>query len=47
LEVTNKDQFLSCDFNELWDYLVSAPAKKTEETKIGKEKDKDRNKHYG
>ena len=26
---------------ELWDYLASAPAKKTEETKIGKEREKE------
>ena len=46
LEVTNQDQFLNRPFMELWDYLASAPARKTEETKIGKEKDKDRNKQY-
>ena len=46
LEVTNQDQFLNRPFMELWDYLASAPARKTEETKIGKEKDKNRNKHY-
>ena len=31
---------------ERWDYLASALARKTEETKIGKEKDKEGNKHY-
>ena len=46
LEVANQDQFLNRSFMELWDYLASAPARKTEETKIGIEKDKDRNKHY-
>lgn len=46
LEVTNLEQLLNRPFMELWDYLVSAPARKTEETKIGKEKDKEGNKHY-
>ena len=46
LEDTNQDQFLNRPFMELWDYLASAPARKTEETKIGKEKDKEGNKHY-
>jgi hypothetical protein len=45
LEVTNQDQFLNRPFME--DYLESAPAKKTEETTIGKERDKEKNKHYG
>ena len=47
LEVLNQDQFLNRPFMELWDYLASAPAKKTEETKMGKERDKEKNKHYG
>jgi hypothetical protein len=47
LAVTNQDQFLNRPFMELWDYLASAPAKKTEETTIGKERDKEKNKHYG
>ena len=33
LEVTAKDQFISRGFVELWDYLASAPAKKTEAAK--------------
>ena len=36
--------------DHLWNFgtiLHLHQAKKTEETKIGKEKDKDRNKHYG
>ena len=41
LEDTNQDQFLNRPFVELWHYLASAPARKTEETKIGKEKDKE------
>ena len=47
LEVTNQNDFLNRPFMELWDYLASHPAKKTEETKIGKEKDKVKNKQYG
>jgi hypothetical protein len=46
-QVTNQNDFLNRPFMELWDYLVSAPAKKTEETKLGKEADKIRNKQYG
>jgi hypothetical protein len=46
LAVTDKEQFISRPFMELWDYLASAPARKTEETRIGKEKDRERNKHY-
>lgn len=46
-EVTNQDQFLTRAFGELWDYLASAPAKKTEETRIRQEADRMKNKHYG
>ena len=45
--VTDQDQFLNRPFEELFDYLASAPARKTEETKLGKEMDKVKNKHYG
>jgi hypothetical protein len=40
-------QCLNRPFMELWDYLASALAKKTEETTIGKERHKEKNKHYG
>jgi hypothetical protein len=46
LAVTDKEQFIARPFMELWDYLASAPARKTEETKIGREKDREKNKHY-
>jgi hypothetical protein len=46
-QVINQEQFLTRPFMELWDYLQSAPAKKTEETKLGKEELKNRNKQYG
>lgn len=46
-EVTDQDQFLNRPFQELFDYLASAPARRTEETKLGKEMDKVKNKHYG
>ena len=45
--VEDQDQFLNRPFQELFDYLASAPARKTEETKLGKEMDKVKNKHYG
>ena len=45
--VTDQEQFLNRPFGELFDYLASAPARKTEETKLGKEMDKVKNKHYG
>jgi hypothetical protein len=47
LSVTDKEQFITRSFMELWDYLASAPARKTEETKIGRERDREKNKHYG
>jgi hypothetical protein len=46
LSVTDKEQFISRPFTEIWDYLASAPARKTDETKIGREKDREKNKHY-
>ncbi len=47
LEVKNREQFLTRPFMELWDYLASAPDKNTENTRIGKEKDREKNRHYG
>jgi hypothetical protein len=41
LAVTDKEQFIARPFIELWDYLASAPARKTEETKIFREKDRE------
>ena len=46
-QVTDQDQFLNRPFQELFECLASAPARKTEETKLGKEMDKVKNKHYG
>lgn len=46
-QVTDQDQFLNRPFGELFEYLASAPARKTEETKLGREMDKVKNKHYG
>ena len=46
-QVTDQEQFLNRPFGELFDYLASFPGKKTEETKIGREADKVKNKHYG
>jgi hypothetical protein len=46
-QVTNQEQFLERPFGELFDYLSSAEAKKTQETRIGKEVDRMKNKHYG
>jgi hypothetical protein len=45
--VLDKEQFLTRPFNELWDYLASAPLKNTLETKIGQEREKEKNKQYG
>jgi hypothetical protein len=47
LQFKSQDQFISRPFLELWEYAASFPEKKTEETKIGKEVDRVKNKHYG
>jgi hypothetical protein len=46
-QVLDKEQFLTRPFNELWDYLAPAPLKYTLETKIGQEKNREKNKQYG
>jgi hypothetical protein len=38
---------LTRPFNELWDYLASAPLRDTSKTEMGKEKDREKNKQYG
>jgi hypothetical protein len=45
-EVLDKDQFLTREFDELWDYLASAPLSYTLKTKMGKEEFESRNKQY-
>lgn len=46
LQVTDKEQFLTRPFNELWDYLASAPLKDTAKTKMGQEAYENKNKQY-
>ena len=46
-EVTDKEQFLTCPFNELWDYLASAPLRDASKTKMGMERQADKNQQYG
>jgi hypothetical protein len=46
LQVTDKEQFLTRPFNELWDYLASAPLKDTSKTEMGKEVFQNKNKQY-
>jgi hypothetical protein len=46
LQVTDKEQFLTRPFNELWDYLASAPLKDTNKTEMGKENFLNKNKQY-
>jgi hypothetical protein len=45
-QVTDKDQFLTRPFNELWDYLASAPLRDTAKTKMGQEAFESKNKQY-
>jgi hypothetical protein len=47
LQVLDKEQFLARPFNEIWDYLASAPLKDTSKTEMGKEKEREKNKQYG
>jgi hypothetical protein len=46
-QVTDKEQFLTRPFEELYDYLASAPLKDTAKTKMGAEKQKENLKQYG
>ena len=45
-QVESKEDFLNRPFEELWDYLASAPMKDTAKTKIGKEQFESMNKQY-
>jgi len=46
-QVTDKEQFLTRPFEELYDYLASAPLKDTTKTKMGAEKQKEKYKQSG
>ena len=46
-QIEDREQFLTRPFNELWDYIASAPLKDSSKTKIGQEKDKEKNQQYG
>jgi hypothetical protein len=46
-QVLDKEQFLTRPFDELWDYLASAPLKDTSKTKMGHEDFDKKNNQYG